>query len=76
MWANIMAVIGAIKSIASVVSTIKEWVEKYQDKKIDNHYESKQVRRSRLIKQIEMEKDDEKLKELHRKLHNLDSSPN
>lgn len=74
MWAKVSAVIGAIKAIASILDFLKEAWNKIQDKKIDKHYEKKKERRKRLVKQISKEQNDEKLKELHRKLRNLDNS--
>ena len=78
MWAKLTAIIGAIQAVASVVKTVRGWIEKYQDKKIDKHYENKQSRRKKLVQEINNEKaketpSDATLKELHRKLRNIDS---
>lgn len=73
MWANLLSIVGAIKSIASIFKIIDGWVDKWNDSKIDKHYANKKARRDRLLEQIEKEKDDEKLRELHRKLRAIDS---
>ena len=78
MWAKLTAIIGAIQAVASIIKTVNGWIEKYQDKKIDTHYENKQKRRKKLVQQINNEKakevpSDDILKDLHRKLRNIDS---
>lgn len=73
MWAKLFAIVGAIKSIASIVDGINLILDKYNDWKIDQHYKKKQSRRERLVEMIEKEKDDEKLRILHRKLRAIDS---
>lgn len=78
MWAKLWAAIEAIKVVASIVNKVIAMYEAYQDKKIDKHYEAKQKRRSRLMAKIVEEKnkeikDEQALKDLHRKLRNIGS---
>ena len=73
IFTKIFAIVGAIKEIASLGNRILDMYGKYQDGRIDRHYESKQKRRERLLKQIDKETDDDKLRDLHRRLRNLDS---
>jgi len=73
MLSKIFTIIGTIREVVSLGRRILDMYEKWQDRKIDAHYESKTKRRERLLAQIKEETDDGKLIILHRKLRNLDS---
>ena len=76
--AKLMAIIGAIKQIASIVEMVKNMYDKYIEGQIHKHYEKKRKVIENVeakvrveVKKPKEEQDDEKLKELHRKLVNL-----
>ena len=75
MFAKIALIYNTLKSVKEIINLLQGLYETYQDKKIDNHYKKKNERRTRLLKEIDANKDDdEKLIELNRKLTLLNSS--
>ena len=73
MIAKLFALVATVREVVALGDRILSMYEKWQDGRIDRHYDSKQKRRERLLKQIEKETNDDKLRDLHRKLRNLDS---
>lgn len=78
MIAKIMAIMEAIKGIASIFQTFAQMYETYQEKRIEKHYDRKRKVVEKVTNEIEVERQkpkgeqsDENLKELHRRLHNL-----
>jgi uncharacterized membrane protein len=80
MWAGIMSVFKALPAIVTLVNTFISMYNKWQDDKILKHYEQKKATRERILLEIAAEGkkpigeiDENKVRELHRKLRNLDS---
>ena len=75
MFAKISLIIEGIKGFIKIGEMLSTWYERYQDRKIDKHYEQKASRRRRLLVELEANKDnDEKLKEIQRKLAAINST--
>ena len=75
---NLFAIISGIKAVASIIKTVSDLYNKYQDSQIDKHYNAKMKRRGRLLDQMQVESEKEKpsdevLKDLHRRLYNINS---
>lgn len=76
---KILAIYTAIKEGIKIFNALKDLYDKWQDRQIDSHYEKKKKRRERIVKLIQLEsaKDnpsDTVLRDLHRKLNNIDSN--
>ena len=77
--AKLFAIFSAIKEGVKIFNLRIAMYDKYQDKKIDKHYENKKKRRARIVSQVELESakespDDAILRDLHYKLNNLKSN--
>jgi len=77
---QLKAIIEAITGIASIFKIIKDLYEAHMEKKIEKHYERKNSVITKVSTEIEVEttkpkeeQSDEKLKDLHRRLTNLNS---
>jgi len=78
MLAKLKIIYEAVLMIASIFTVIKNFYRQWQEKKIEKHYAIKARLIDKHSKEIDIEtakpkekQDDEKLKELHRKLVNL-----
>jgi hypothetical protein len=80
MWAGIVTFLKALPAIVAIVNQFRKMYNDWQDAKIHKHYEKKKNARDRIVSELEVEGkkpieeiSDEKIRELHRKLRNLDS---
>ena len=78
MWAKIKAIIEGIRLVSSILKSLEQMYETYQENKIHKQYEEKRKAKEKVTQQIQAEidkpkeqQDDEHLKELHRRLTNL-----
>ena len=72
--ANFWAFLKAIPGLVKVFLSVKEAYDKWQLKKIENHYTQKQNAKSRLAKEIKNATTDEQRAEFARRLNNLTNS--
>ena len=78
MLAKLKAIIEGIRLVSSILSTLENLYETWQENRIHKHYENKRKVKEKVSQQIQAEvdkpkeeQDDETLKELHRRLVNL-----
>lgn len=71
MFAGLTSILNAIRSIAAIVSAVKSIFDAIRESSIERKYKRQAKKREEVIRQIEGETDDEKLRQLHRKLRNL-----
>lgn len=78
MWIKIKAAFEAIKMVASIIESIKSMYDKYTERKIQKHYEKKHKVVDKINEEIKVElgkkkeeQNDEKLKDMHRRLTNI-----
>ena len=78
MLAKLTAIWEAVKLAASIFKFVGEAYEQWQEKRIHKHYEKKRKVKEKVTQQIEAERqkpkeeqNDENLKNLLRRLHNL-----
>lgn len=78
MFARIKAIIEGIRLVSSIVKSLESMYNTWQEGRIHKHYEEKRKVKEKVTQEINAEidrpkdqQDDEKLKELHRRLVNL-----
>ena len=71
--AKIFAIIAALRESVALINKLITMYESWRDSRIERKTQNRKDKRDAIIRQIEMEKDDDKLRELHRRLRAIDS---
>jgi len=70
---KILAIIAALRESVALINKLISMYESWRDARIEKKVQKRKDKRDAIIKQIELETDDDKLRELHRRLRAIDS---